>query len=194
MESNQAAPASAPAPQASAPAPSKKNKSNSTLIIVIVVILVMLGLGGYLVKKFVLNKIAEKSAEKILESATGSKVDIDGENGVTVKNGDGQISTGSKAEWPKTMPSSVPEFKYGTISYSTSTDTETYKGWSVTYSEVSDGATDKYSKNLTDKGWSLTDSVESSLIVNKTFEKDDLIIYFMTDPSSKSATVTAQVK
>ncbi|MFZ5364677.1 MAG: hypothetical protein ACOZBH_00560 [Patescibacteria group bacterium] len=60
--------------------------SNKNIIILVVVIaaVLLIGVGGYFVYRAVANKIAEVSIEKLIESQSGQKVDID-RDGQTLK-------------------------------------------------------------------------------------------------------------
>lgn len=181
---------------ASAQAPVPTGKKNSTkLIVIIVIILVVLSAIGYVLQGYFARKVGENIAEKTLESVTGSKVDINSNNGgVTVSNDGGTTSTGSNAKWPASMPSDVPEFKSGTISYSSASTTADYRGWNVTYSNVTAANSTAYFTTLTNAGWTQTDSVESSLVTNKTFEKGTLRLNFTLDPESNGATILVSYK
>jgi hypothetical protein len=194
-ETEKSAPAAAPT-SAPAPASAIAGKNNSTkLIVIIVIVLIVLGAIGYATQQYFARKVAENIVEKSLESATGGKVDINSsDGGVTVSNDSGTTSTGSNAKWPTSMPSDVPEFKSGTIAYSSASTSDDYKGWNVTYSDVTVANATAYFTTLTGKGWAQTDSVESSLMTNKTFEKGTLRLNFTLDPSSNGATIVVSYK
>lgn len=149
------APAAAPAPAAPSQGQPSGKKSNAGLIIAIVlIVLVVLGAVGYFTSRYLAKKAGEKLTETILEGATGTDVDIDSSgDGATVNSNSGSISSGSKAKWPTTMPATVPEFTYGTITYSQNSSDESYKSWNVIYESVVSGAFEKYKAALLAKGW-----------------------------------------
>jgi len=186
-ETESTAPATAPA---SAPATAGK-KNSTTLIVIIVVVLVVLGGIGYAAQRFFARKVAENIVEKSLESATGGKVDINSSNGgVTISDDSGTTSSGSNAKWPATMPSDVPEFKSGTMSYSSASTTEGYEGWNVMYSGVTTANATAYFTTLTGKGWTQTDATDSSVVTNRIFEKGTYRLVFTLTPSTSDATIT----
>lgn len=77
------------------------------VLIVLFALMICLQLFGCGAKE----KAEEKLAEKILESAGGGKVDIDGEK-VTFKGDDGQEVTVGGSEWPTSaLAKNIPEFK-----------------------------------------------------------------------------------
>lgn len=182
----------APVPESGGSTSASGGTGSNKTVTRIVIAVVILSAIGYVAQGFFARKFAEKTIESVYENATGGDVDVDssGDGGVSINSGDDTIATGSKASWPTTMPSSVPEFSYGTIAYNSTTDNEDYKSWSVTYSAVSAGADSKYADDLTAKGWKKTDSVETSLMTNKTFELDGYRLNYTVDTSSAAATLT----
>jgi len=61
------------------------------------------------------QKMEDKIAEKLVESALGANVDIDGDE-VTIKGEDGNVTFGSN-DWPESeITKKIPEFKGGKIS------------------------------------------------------------------------------
>jgi len=66
-------------------------------------------------KKKLEQKVGEALTEKLIESATNSKVDIKGDK-ITIKDEQGQEATLGGNEWPKSdLIKNIPEFKNGTI-------------------------------------------------------------------------------
>lgn len=83
-----------------------------TLLLIIALVFSLSGCG---VKKNIENKIGEAIGEKIIEGATGQKVDVDGDK-VTIKGEDGSNVTFGGGEWPKNdLVKNIPEFKDGKI-------------------------------------------------------------------------------
>jgi uncharacterized lipoprotein len=82
----------------------------------------VLSLAGCGVKKKIENEIGEKIGEKIVEGATNSNVDIDGDK-VTVKSEDGTEVTFGGNEWPENeIMKDIPKFDKGTINSATASD------------------------------------------------------------------------
>jgi hypothetical protein len=173
-------------PQASVSKPQAKS-SNSKVIIIIVVVLVVLGGVGYAVSRYLAKKAGEVTAEKILESSLGGNVDIS-DDGASYSDESGSVSTGSNAKWPTDMPSGVPEFKYGTVIYAASSNTD-YKSWSVSCDKVTDNAFTLYKKELTDKGWAESSTSTYGTVSTSGMSKDNLAINFSVDTSQKNATI-----
>lgn len=85
------------------------------------------------------DKVSEKIAEKSIEQAGGGKVDIDSDgDGVTIKNDDGEYSTGSAKKLPDNWPSDilpVPDgFEIGNV-----TNIKTGSGESIMVTVTGDG-------------------------------------------------------
>lgn len=77
--------------------------------------MLVLSLLGCGVKKKIENKIGEAIGEKIIEGATGQKVDVEGDK-VTVKGEDGSKLTLGGGEWPDNdLIKNIPVFKNGKI-------------------------------------------------------------------------------
>lgn len=80
------------------------------VFIIIALALLLFMLGGCKAKQ----KMEDKLAEKVMESALGADVDIDGEE-VTFKGENGDVTLGS-GEWPDSeIAQKIPEFKDGKI-------------------------------------------------------------------------------
>jgi|LSQX01.2.fsa_nt_gb hypothetical protein len=85
------------------------------VLIMFLVLVLILSMSGCGVKKKIENKIGEAIGEKIIEGATGQKLDIQGDK-VTVKGEDGSQLTLGGGEWPKNdLIKNIPEFKGGKI-------------------------------------------------------------------------------
>ncbi|MDF2949502.1 MAG: hypothetical protein K0R07_1536 [Sedimentibacter sp.] len=77
------------------------------IIALAVALLMLIGCGAK-------QKMEDKLAEKIVETALGGNVDIDGEE-VTIEGEDGAVTFGA-GEWPDSdLAKIIPEFKDGTI-------------------------------------------------------------------------------
>lgn len=179
--------------------PDKKSgsgKKGTNVVVIVVVILVALGIAGYFGVRYLFQKAGEKVGEELvenaLESSTGSDVEYDyDDDGATIENEDGTASTGSMAEWPSDMPSSVPMFDQGTINYSSTAE----GSWSVMYEEIDSSNLDTYKSLLEDAGWTI---VETSNSTNSgqsiQAENDTYDLFIMAFEDGKSATLTVTEK
>ncbi len=104
----------------------------------------------------VAEKASEQAVEKVIESETGEKVDLDMDNeSVEITTDQGTIKAGATYDWPSGMPSDVPEFKYGSISSVIESTTEAGTSYTVTFEEVAADSFAKYRDDLEDKGWTM---------------------------------------
>ena len=196
-EENKVAPAPAAAPAPATPAPaSGGGKSSNKVILIIVIVVVVLGIIGYAAERFIARKIADKAASTIISSATGGKVSVDSSDngGVSVNSNGDTISSGTKAVWPVNMPSSVPKFTYGTISYSSSSDTADYKAWSAMFTDITSDAGTKYATALTTNGYTQTEVINNNGVSITTYENDTYRVSVTIDDSNKEATVSVGLK
>ncbi len=179
---------------APAPAPEKKSGSNKALTVVIIVIVVLAALGaaGYFGVRYLLNRAGEEVAEGIFESAIDGEVDFDySEDGATIETEEGTASTGSKAAWPSDMPSSVPKYDEGNLTYSSTT----IGGWNLMYEEIGSTSLDSYKSALVDKGWTIV-ADSSSTVSGNTLqaENDSYDLYVLAFEEGKTATLTVTAK
>jgi hypothetical protein len=173
----------------------KGSKTAVTIIIIVIAVLAILSIGGYLISRFVLNKVAEKTTESLIEGATGSKVDIDSEGeDFSIESGDDSYSMTSKSEWPSDMPSSVPEFTYGKIGTSTKSSSGDDIGWSIYFIEVESGAYDSYTAALENAGWSETGNMSSGGNQISNMENSQYYLIFTYDANENSGSLTVSSK
>lgn len=174
---------------------SKGSKTAVTIIIIVVVVLAILSVGGYLISRFVIKKVAEKTTESIIEGATGGDVDINSDSGdFSVQSGDDSFSISSENSWPDDMPSSVPEFTYGTIGVSSTSSSGDGSGWSLTFADVESNAYDKYASDLESAGWNETGTITSGddKILNMESDSYYLIFTYNSSDSTGSLVVTSK--
>jgi hypothetical protein len=183
------------------PAPQQTQSSNKgsktvvTIIIIVVVILAILSIGGYLISRYLLNKVAEQTTESLIEGATGGKVDIDSEGeDVSIETEDGSYSMTGSNEWPSDIPSSVPEFTYGNVAGSSKSSSDGSTSWSITFAEVKSGAYDSYTAELKKAGWGETSNVNSggSQMVN--MENNEYYLIFTCDTNENSGSLIVSSK
>jgi len=183
-----------PATQApTAQAPEKKSGGNKTLTVVIIVVAILgvLGVAGYFGVRYLLNRTGEEITEGILESTTDGDVDLDyNEDGGTVTTEDGTTSVGSSAEWPSDIPSSVPKYTEGNITYSSTTT----DGWSMMYEEIGSTSLASYKSSLEDKGWTIISSTDATSGNSIQAENGTYDLYIIAFEEGETATLTVTKK
>ena len=164
------------------------------IVIIVIVVLAILSIGGWLVSKYVLNRVAEETAESIFEGATGGEVDIDssGEN-VSFSSEDGSFSVSGDKTWPTDMPSSVPEFKYGTVEASSKSSSDDGSGWTVSLVKVKAGAYDSYKQDLVGASWTESGTITSEMKMAN-MENDEYYLTFTVDESDNTGSLIVTVK
>jgi hypothetical protein len=174
------------APTQATSSPAQKN-SNSKLIIIIVVVaavLAVLGGGAYYASQY----FAEKSAEKVVEKATGGKVDV-GEGGdkVTYETDEGKVTIGQN-EIPDSFPSDITVYSGAKVTTTSDTD----EGVMVVL-ETSDSVSkvfNFYKQDLTSNSWkqTISSTEEDSAVLQATKGEKQVII--LLGPSSEDSSVT----
>lgn len=111
------------------------------------------------------QKVAEKAAQKAVESATGVKVDQNGDK-VTIEGDNGEsveIQGGSSSKLPDNLPSDFPVYDATLISASSVTGSE---GTSFFLSFETDKPVsdvhDWYKTQLPDKGWTVENDMTNT--------------------------------
>jgi len=172
----------------------KKSGGNKAMTVIIIVILVLgaLGAAGYYGVRYLLNRAGEKVAEGIIESNIGGDVEYNyDEDGATLETEDGTTQVGSAAEWPSDIPSSVPKYTEGKISYTATTE----EGWDVMYEEIRSSSLDSYKSSLKDKGWTIVATSNSAASGNSLqAENDTYDLYLMAFEEGKTATLSVTKK
>lgn len=170
-------------------------KTTVIIIIIIVAVLAILSIGGYLVSRFVINRVAEKTTESLVEGITGGKVDIDsGDESASIETEDGSYSMSGNNEWPSDMPSIVPEFTYGTIEASTKSSAGDSTGWTVSFTDTTNSAYDNYTAALKTAGWNETGTINSGGSQMSNMENDSYYLIFTCNSldSTGSLVVTSK--
>jgi len=175
-------------------APVKKAGGNKavTIVIVVIVILGALGIAGYFGVRYLLNRASEEVAEEIFESSFGGDVDLDySEDGATLETEEGTTTMGSSANWPSDMPSSVPKYTEGNITYSSTTT----DGWNMMFEEIGSDSLDFYKAALEDKGWIIVASTNSATSGNSLqAENDTYDLYILAFEEGENASMTVTKK
>lgn len=130
--------------------------------------------------------IAQKAVEKstgISVSKNGNQVTVNGPNGsATVQNSQNQLPSG--------LPDYVPNYS-GTIKASSAVDTPTGTTYTYTITSSDDAKTivDWYTKNLTDKGWTVGETAtlpNGGIISAKKGTNGDIVVT-VSDSSGERA-------
>lgn len=180
-----------PAPQQK---PSTGGSKTTTIVIVVVAVLLVLSVGGWLVSKYVMGKIAEKATEGIIGGITGNDVDLDAEGNVAnISNEDGSFSVSSTNKWPTDMPAEVPEFTVGTIDGSAKSTANEGSGWTVSFAKVQTGAYDSYRQALLSAGWSETGTVSTDSKMSN-MENDKYYLIFTVNESDNTGSLAITSK
>lgn len=145
------------------------NKKTMMVVGAVVVVLVLAG---------VANRLFNKSAaERVIESATGGKVNVDSNSGdVTVKTDQGTWSTSSKL--PSDFPKDVPVYPGATVESSVAANQEQgggqYVGLQTT--DALDAVVAWYKKEVAAQGWKIeTDAtVQGNLILGASKDTREL--------------------
>lgn len=171
---------------------SGSSKKSNTVLIIVLVVLVVLGVGGYLVSRFIIRKVADKAVSSIVSSATGGKVDVNSsDGGVNVSSGDSSLKVGGSATWPSDMP--APKYSDGKIELASKTGTGANQYWMVTVSGTTKGQYDAYLKSVTAAGWTSDSTAEFGATVSS-FSKDNYELTATFDPSSNGVSLTVASK
>lgn len=181
-----------PAAPTQAPSSPAQKNSNTKLIIIIVVVaavLAVLGGGAYYANQY----FAEKSAEEVIEKATGSKVDISDEGDkVTIETDDGKTTIG-KNEVPDSFPSDVTVYSGAEVTATSETTSGTMI--SLKTSDSVSKVFDFYKSDLTSNGWTQTSAATYAGTATVTAEKGGKItsVIIGTDTDDNKTTIIISV-
>ena len=128
------------------------------------------------------SKVADKAAEKAIETSTGGKADVDlGKNEITVKTDEGTTKMGGTQEWPAKIPADVPKFTSGKIT-SVVESTPAAGGYQVMvgYEGATMADIEKYKSQLEAAGWKVTTTtkIEDGYMVAAEKEKRNIVESF----------------
>ena len=117
--------------------------------------------------------MAEKIAEKAMESGSGEDVDIDiDDENVSIKSKDGEVaySAGKSAKMPDNFPEDVFMHDNAEIIYSASAN----EGFSIKYNinEKDEDAIATLKNEMEDKGWEVKSEMNMQGYLAKVFEKE----------------------
>jgi len=198
-------------PEVSSPTGGEKKGGKGYLIalLVVIVIVVLIIIGGIIFWKVAGKKIIKEKIEKIpsiLEQGRGAEGTGIGSK---IKEGIEQTQKGITEEeakeeeeeeeetlsptkvWPADLPNDLPKFKLGRLKeVGTMTISGEGKTWTLEFEKVETGASDKYLKELEDKGWTteLTYSVGDDTMIQAS--KGKWGVQFGVDSENKTAGLT----
>ncbi len=101
------------------------------------------------------DKTAEQTAETIIETASGEKVDIDQEGDkISIKTDEGQLSVkAGEKSWPKDMPKDVPVLSGGQITNTATSQAPEADTWSLVYEGLTTKHLEDYETALKNAGY-----------------------------------------
>lgn len=125
------------------------------LLVVVLVVAVVLALGGC---AKISDKIGEEVGEKIVGSATGTDVEVDGDE-VTIQTDEGDVTLNStEGELPEDFPSDFPKYDDAkvdsTSSWASGEDVTFYVN--LTSKDAAKDVYDWYKSELQGKGWTIS--------------------------------------
>lgn len=175
-----------------APTQGTSGKNTTVIVIIILAVIAILGIGGYFISRYFIKKATGNAADSIMNAATGQIANANTNNTTTKPEGDnGSMKPDQNSIWPTDMPSEVPQFKYGKITFSSKIGPDGNDGWTVTVEGVGNDALKKYKKDLEGKGWTAqaksTDPESASILQ---YEKGDYQIMVSYDSNSKGVNLT----
>ena len=140
------------------------------------------------------ERAAEKMIEKSIKKSSGEDVDVDLKNQKTVvESEEGRFEVdGSVKSWPKDIPATIPEFKYGNVTGVTTNETAEARGWTIIFEDVTGNATDKYNTELKGKGFETQTVSMGGAGGTIAAEKENLVVAVMA--AEGGATVSVQIK
>lgn len=101
------------------------------------------------------EEAATQMAEKMMEQATGSEIDIqDGGANITIEGNGEKVRIDQQAkEWPDEIPSGIPQMPDGVITRVVRSESNETLSWSVVYEPVQIETIEAYAKELKDGGF-----------------------------------------
>ncbi len=181
-----------------------KKKGPVIIIIIIVAIFFVLGLcgvGGYFIytkvikkaKDTVGDKIGEELLEEAIESGTGSDVNIDSDDeSVSIESDDMSMNIEEGQDWPEDIPSTVPEFTYGTILGVTQSLNQEEDYWAITIQDIDSNAFTNYKSDLEDNGWEIdyTQTYNEVEALSASLDNDTVVLTIATEENTATMSIS----
>jgi hypothetical protein len=183
-------------PKKTDPTTSQKSTNVKPIVIIAIVcgVILLLGItiGGFLVWRMVTNKVSDKTAETLVESAlgaaTGSKVDVNKNGDVSVQTKDGSASYKSGQKLSEDFPKIVPLYPNQVIQGNFRTkNSEGEISWTI--SAVSKDSTTDVSQYFKNKmsGWTNPSSYEYNSSSTFSGEQGKLKVVIGVGPETNEA-------
>lgn len=146
------------------------------------------------------GRSSEKQQEDALENAieqggnANADVDID-QDKISIETDEGkiEISNTTGKNWPEDAPDIVPEFRAGTITGITRSESDGNKSWMIRYEGVPEYELDKYNASLKVKGFK-TMIVKSGKGGMVNGNKDNVTVIMTIGPESGAISISQQAK
>jgi len=137
------------------------------------------------------EKTGEEAMEKAIEQSTGENAEVDLSDGSgTISTESGSVTYDTKINsWPATIPSEVPEFKFGKINGGSHSQTDEAETWMVMLIELPESALVEYDKLLKNKGFETHFVNMGNKGGTIAAEKGDLIVSYMGGEGKGSLSV-----
>lgn len=151
------------------------------LLVLLLVLALIFSVAGCGVKKKIENKIGEAIGEKIIEGATGQKVDIEGDK-VTIGGKEGSLTFGG-GQWPDNdLVKSIPEFRDGKIEAVMSSE-ETV---TIAIEEVEQRAFENYLANIKKNFTKETSEMTTNEVISYSGANEKIKVHLSYDIPGKS--------
>ena len=137
------------------------------------------------------KKSAEKTQEKIMETAIGENTNVDlDDQKIVIETDEGSFTSDATVKtWPKGIPDEVPEFKFGKIANLSTQNMEESINWTLVFEEVPANALNDYKAMLKEKGFKISSVSVPGAGGQVTGEKDNLFVAVMAGEDMASVSV-----
>ena len=146
--------------------------------------------------------LTEKVVEEVVESETGSEIDLDydDDGGVEITTDEGEWAAGSKATVPDDFPSEVPVIDYNTVVSSSSfaDDEDGTKSFTlmVESQKSFDDTKAYYEQQMIDEGWTSDSTFESdgTVMLSYTKAENNCAVWLAKDEGKVNVTLTVTIQ
>lgn len=135
------------------------------------------------------EKAAEEMTERMIEKATGGKVDVDlrGQS-MKMTTEEGTVSWGEASEWPGDIPGDVPRFTEGKVTGVIRSHAAETKNWSLVLGGVEEGALTRYAETLKADGWEILVSMQMAEGESVSARKGGMTLTLRANRAEKTGT------
>lgn len=137
------------------------------------------------------KKSAEKTGEKLMETAIGNDADVDmDDEKITIKTDQGTFTSDATVRtWPKEIPNDVPEFNEGKIVNVSTQVVDEGKNWTLLFEDIPDKALNDYENKLKKNGFKVSSITMGEAKAHLTAEKGELFVVVMGGEGMASLSV-----